>query len=460
MKSFCIYRSRSDPLVVAWVFALLLVAFPTVALAQHNPAGSDPTTIIVRTATQAALADNVPEENQEATPVTAPPPAAPPEGFWPEPRFIRRGINFATRTVGDGGNATNGFFPEFSNMPTGSGWISAGPGYRQWLFSDKAFVEGSAAVSWRMYKMAQARFEFTKLAHDRLSVGSQVLWQDLTQVTYFGIGSETEDNDRSEYRMKTTNVVGYAIVRPLKWLSIGTRGGWLKRPTLFSPGGSFKRGNPDTQTVFADDVVFTLADQPNYLHGEASVVADTRDSRSHPSSGGVYRAMAAMYSDRSAGMFTFRRYEAEAAHFVPLADRRIVIAAHGWFVGTETRADETVPFYLMPGLGGSTTIRSFTDFRFHDRNLLVMNAEARFAVFTHVDVAGFVDAGNVAPRVSGLDLGKRAYGVGVRMHTSRATFLRLDVAHGVDGWRLVFRTNDPLHLSRLSRRTAAVPFVP
>ena len=59
-----------------------------------------------------------------------------------------------------------------------------------------------------------------------------------------------------------------------------------------------------------------------------------------------------------------------------------------------------------------------------------------------------------------VNLDKRTYGIGVRMHTGRATIARLDVAHGADGWRIVVRTNDPLHLSRLSRRTAAAPFVP
>jgi outer membrane translocation and assembly module TamA len=69
----------------------------------------------------------------------------------------------------------------------------------------------------------------------------------------------------------------------------------------------------------------------------------------------------------------------------------------------------------------------------NDRNLLVVNLESRFALFTHVDAAIFADAGNVAARVSDLDLDKRAYGLGFRMHTAKATFARLDIAHGDDG---------------------------
>ena len=68
-------------------------------------------------------------------------------------------------------------------MPTGAGWITAGPGYRYWFFGDQMFIDGSAAVSWRAYTMAQARIEMPQLAKSRLVLGTQVRWQDLTQVS-------------------------------------------------------------------------------------------------------------------------------------------------------------------------------------------------------------------------------------------------------------------------------------
>jgi hypothetical protein len=76
-----------------------------------------------------------------------------------------------------------------------------------------------------MYKIVQSRFEFTNLAHSRLALGSQLLWQDLTQVSYFGVGPDTEEADRSEYRIKSTNVIGYATYRPKQWASVSLQGG-------------------------------------------------------------------------------------------------------------------------------------------------------------------------------------------------------------------------------------------
>jgi outer membrane translocation and assembly module TamA len=56
-----------------------------------------------------------------------------------------------------------------------------------------------------------------------------------------------------------------------------------------------------------------------------------------------------------------------------------------------------------------------------------------------LDLALFVDAGKVAPFRSGLTLRdlKTDYGVGVRFHTPAATALRVDVARGLEGMRIV-----------------------
>jgi hypothetical protein len=382
-------------------------------------------------------------------------------GFFAEPDVIGRAIRFGNRLVaGDGGEVKNGFYPEFGDMISGAGWISGGPGYRHWLFADRMLVDASAALSWRMYKMAQARVEMPRLAGGRVTTGLQVRWQDLTQVAYFGEGPDSLAVHRSEYRMGSANFVGYAVGKPARWLSLTGKIGWIARPSLQPPGGTFQRGDPDTATTFPEDPVFQLDAQPNFLHGELALVADTRDHRGYPSEGGLYRVSWSSYADREIDRFSFQRYEAEAAHFVPLASHRIVLAAHAWLAGTRADEGQVVPFYFLPSLGGANTLRAYPSYRFHDRNLLAVNAEARVKLFTHVDWAAFVDAGNVAPAMGGLNLDRRSFGMGFRVHTQTATVARLDVAHGNEGWRILFRVNDPFRFSRVQRRTAPLPFVP
>jgi hypothetical protein len=409
---------------------------------------------IVPTLAQAQETANQPAQES----VTAPEQTA----FFNEPSVIGRVIRYGSRlaTSGDGGEVKNGFYPEFGDMITGAGWISGGPGYRYWLMQDRVFFDASAAVSWRMYKMAQARVELPRLARSRITAGMQARWQDLTQVTYYGTGPDSLDTNRSEYRLENAEVRAYVVGKPARWLAITGSAGYLTRPSLNAPGGTFERGHPDSAIVFADDPVYQLTDQPNFLYGELAVKADTRDQKGYPSSGGVYQALAAYYADRDVNRFSFARYEAEGAHFFALASDHIVAIAHAWFAGSRADANQAVPFYLQLSLGGSNSLRAYESYRFHDRNLLLINAEIRFKLFTHIDWAMFADAGNVAPTVGDLNLERRAYGMGFRVHTERATIARIDAAHGDEGWRVTFRVNDPFRLSRIGKRTAPMPFVP
>lgn len=382
------------------------------------------------------------------------------EGVFAEPHFITRAIDFATRTMGDGSGDKNGIYPELGNMITGAGGISVGPGYRHWFNGDRLFVDASAAMSWRSYKMARGRIELTNLLKSRVAIGSEVKWQDFTQNTYFGSGADSLETDRSEYRFKSLDAIAYTNVRPAKWLTIGGRAGWLRSPSLLEPAGKFRRDHPATADVFPGEAAFARLDQPDYMHAELSVTADTRDRRSYPKDGGLYRASWTRFSDRDGGNFSFQRFETEGAQFLSTRDRQVTLAVRGWLVASDTAEGHDIPFYLMPSLGGNNTLRSFPNFRFHDRHLAVANVELRLALLAHLDTAMFVDAGNVAARMADLDFSRRSIGVGVRLHSDRATFARLDIARGTEGWRLTVNTGDPLHLSRLSRRTAPIPFVP
>jgi len=445
-------RSRGVPIGALSLFA---IAVPVLAAAQNqnnnnnNPPPAPP-----------AAAAPAP-----ATGAGAPAPAAPeqpPPGFLKEPSFIGRGITFAVDKLGDGtGEKESGFYPEFSNMITGSGWLSVGPGYRKYLFDKNAFVDVSGALSWRFYKMMQGRFEYPKLLNDRLTVGVQTMWQDETQVNYFGEGPNSQEDNQSQYRIQTPDLVGYVTTRPTKWFSISDNLGFLYHPAVMNPGGTFKRDFPSTLDEFPNQPGVGLAEQPSFLHNELAVQVDTRDYRSHPTSGGLYRAAATSFWDQDSSTFSFTQYELEAVQMLPILDEtKWVAAVRAWALFSDVPAGHEIPFYMQPALGGQNTLRSFHNFRFHDRNLLNVNVESRWALYSHVDGAVFFDAGNVAARIRDLTLDKTSVGAGVRLHTKQRTFARFDAAHGSEGWRFLFRTSDPLRLSRVARRIVDVPFAP
>lgn len=397
------------------------------------------------------------QQSQTATaPAQDTDPAA---GLVPEPRVISRAVDFASPWLGrDNASPRDGFYPDFGDMVTGAGWMSGGPGYRQHFLDGHLLVDGSAAISTRAYKDAQGRIELTDLGGKHATLGFQVRGQDLTQVNYFGIGPNSSESQRSEYRLRETDLQGYGTVRANGWLSFGGRFGWVKQPTLSSSVGPFDRDDPNALVEFPTDP--GMAAQTNLLYGGATIVADMRDYPSHPTRGGVYRAAAYAYADREFHQFGFRRYEAEGLQILPIAGERWVLALHGWGVFSDTSANNSVPFYMLPSLGGANTLRGYNDYRFHDRQMLLASAESRWALFTHVDAAAFVDAGNVAARVGDLNLDKTSYGGGLRVHTRTSTLARLDVAHSREGWRVILNLSDPFRLARRSLRTSVIPFVP
>lgn len=380
-----------------------------------------------------------------------------------EPRVVGKGVDFlARRFEGETGfNEKSGVYPELGNMITGSGWISAGPGLRFHLFDGYAFVDASAAISWRNYEMAQARIEFPTLVEKRLALGAQVMGQDLTQVNYFGAGPDSLRASRSEYRLRYGEALAYARFQSSHWMTFDTEFGWLGRPNVSAPSGWFDRGFPDIREVFPADPAVSLYEQPRLLRSAVGVTADTRNYVGHPTAGTLVHAQANVYSDRDGGTFSFRNYQLEAAQFVPVISDFWTVALHGLAVAADVPSGHEVPFYLQPSLGGQNSIRGYSDYRFHDRNLLLLNAESRWAVTDHIDAAVFADAGNVAARFGSLDLGHRAYGAGVRVHSTRETYARFDVGRSADeGWHAYFRISDSLHLDRVGSRTAAMPFVP
>lgn len=378
---------------------------------------------------------------QGAVPV--PDSATEPQGFVAEPPIITRMTIFADRHFGKG-DLNNGLYYDFGNMIPGAGWLSIGPGYRQWFGRDTLLLDGSVAISSNGYKQAQARIEAPRFAKSRLALGAQVAWVDYNAIDYFGVGPDTPQDARGEFGVTSTQLVGTATLRPFRWLDIAAEVGVLS-PSL--KDGTLVRNAP-------------AAGEPTFIPATLSLKIDRRNFPAHPTKGMLLRGAATHFEDRDRGAFTFRRYDSEAAAFVPLGSERVVLGLHAWAVSTATADGRSVPFYLLPSLGGARTLRSYADYRFHDRHMAVANAELRLAMMTHVNLALFADAGNVAARFEDLDFDKRSYGVGLRLHTRRQTFAMVDLANGREGWRCLFRLTDSLALTRLTRKTASVPFVP
>src|SRR5205823_3367225 len=156
--------------------------------------------------------------------------------------------------------------------------------------------------------------------------------------------------------LRDIDTTGFADVRPNDWLSIRGRVGMLRqldiRPgtsSLYSPTGE----------RFTDVTAPGLSDQPPFIHADVAIAADTRDVPGYPSTGGRYSVAASTYHDEDSGHYSFQRVEADAVHYFPVFNKSWVLALRGRVALSHTGDSEEVPFYLLPALGGSNSLRGF-----------------------------------------------------------------------------------------------------
>ncbi len=104
------------------------------------------------------------------------------------------------------------------------------------------------------------------------------------------------------------------------------------------------------------------------------------------------------------------------------------------------KSNQQIPFFMLPAIGGGSSLRGFTSWRFRDQNSLLLQAEWRIMVNRFLDTALFYDAGKVTARTSDLDFDhlKSDFGFGVRFHGPIATPLRVELAKSNEGLQLVF----------------------
>ena len=331
----------------------------------------------------------------------------------------------------------DGWYPRIGGLTTGGGF-AGGAGYRKHLFGDDLFVDLSAAISTKAYKSVDVHVGYPELLGGHLEVATNLRWRDFPQEDFFGLGNGSALAMRSNFGLKGSDISGRVVVKPFRWLRLGGELG------LFAP--EIGRGTdplyPATQDLFTDAEAPGLSAQPDFRYQNLFVEVDYRDQPGNARSGGLWRAQFGMWNDRDLNQYDFGRFDGEVAHFFPIFDKKRVFALRVGVSYVNNEPGHRVPFYFLPYIGGSDTVRGFREFRFRDENIIFMNAEYRWEAFSGLDMALFFDMGEVRDDWELIDFNdaKTSYGIGFRFNTFRSVFLRLDIgAGGREGTRLFFK---------------------
>ena len=325
--------------------------------------------------------------------------------------------------------------PFFDSAYAGGGF-TVGAGYRRFV-SPYNTVDLRGSITLTGYKRVEGEFLAPRLFNRRGALSVLGGWREATEVGFYGIGTaETSSEDRANYGFTQPYVGARIEVWPTRKLFVV--GGGLEYSQWDQGSGS--GAAPSVEEIYTPATLPGLGTKPTYLHAEGSAALDWRSpSGGYTRSGGSYGVA---FHDFAAhdSPFGFRRVDYHAIQHIPLLRDAWVLSFHARVETTYTGDDEEIPFFMLPALGGGSSLRGFSSWRFRDQHSLLMQAEWRVLANRFLDMAVFYDTGKVVSRRAdlGFDGLKSDFGLGFRLHGPAATPLRIELARSNEGLALVF----------------------
>ncbi len=342
----------------------------------------------------------------------------------------------------------NPFGVLMGGLPTGAGF-SLGPQYvRRGLLDEHLTIDANAVGSTKKWYGASTSFNFADLFNGHFETKVDGGYQNAASMPYYGEGPDSSKDGRSDFRREFTTThadglthffgqkltTGYSVGGLLVHVGPGDLGDWPSTGNIYTPANT-----PG------------LAKQSNFVVGTSIVDLDlTRPSYDSPS-GLELEADDSQFWDRSGNNASFHLLQTQATYYVPFWNGMRTLAFRARNETTFHGADQQVPFYLQPTLGGPDDLRGYERYRFYDNGSSVLSGEYRWPVSQALELALFGDGGNVYQRAGliGLRDLRADGGFGIRFKNKQATVMRCDVGFSPEGVRVWFVFNGSF--SKLSR---------
>jgi outer membrane protein assembly factor BamA len=343
------------------------------------------------------------------------------------PGLTTRVWDFIESSYGPSAAQWSGVAPIFGSVTTGGGF-AAGARYRNTLLFDRrARLDVEALGSYKRYYSVDAALETRRIGGTPLFARLDAGLREFPQEDFFGLGDDARRADHTNFLYREA---GAGVTGGVEFADRVSVGGRLRFLTP-AVGRGRDSGYPSIEQRFSDAEAPGLISQPDFVLSSLFVDIDRTGSPDTPRTGGALRFTFTHAADRGTGQYTFRQADIDARHYFPFFQGKRVIVIRGLFSTMDPAGDGEVPFYMQPYLGGRRTLRGYDDQRFRGPHLLLLQAEYRFEVWPALDMALFVDGGEVEQRLGDLGLGAlhKDYGISFRFGGEQALF-RFDVAFG------------------------------
>jgi outer membrane protein assembly factor BamA len=321
----------------------------------------------------------------------------------------------------------DGIYARFGSLTTGSGF-AYGAGYRdRSLFRGRGRLDAWAAGSLKGYWTLEARTAYPVTRGEGITLELYGRRFGYPHEEFFGIGPAAFRSDQAAYDLRgaTGGLAVHAAVVPR--LSFGAGAEYTTPRPASVDGGSL----PSVERIFGRSARPGFGVAHRFVRSFGHVQYDYRRPI-NARRGGLYRLEASRYEDQRGGQASFTRLDLDLRQYVSFLAERRVLMGRVFVATTDADAGATIPFFLLPSLGGNDTLRGFRAHRFRGPHAVLLQGEYRFEVWSGLDAALFVDAGKVALRRSDLTLRdlERDAGFGFRFNTDNGVVVRVDAAFG------------------------------
>ena len=328
-------------------------------------------------------------------------------------------------------NGGDGVYPWFGSVYSGTG-TGIGVGFLKRLPS-AAYFNVQTGVSLNNSMALRGSFAAPELWRGMMQVEASAQWLDARGVSFYGFGPDSSRSIRERFDFTPKDIGGNVTIKPMRHVSL-------------TGGYTFMNFDSTRDTPrFRGPEAPGMDEELNYHISRATIAYDWRQAPGYSTRGGMYRASFEHNYEAQGLPFTFNLQEYEVVQQLPLVKEQFVLAARGLMTLATPLDGHDVPVMLSPYLGSTVTLRGYANRRFTDRNRVLLTGEYRWRPSRYVDMAVFLDAGQVARNRGDFDLSEfeTAWGIGARFHGPSFNALRVEIARGREGFRLVVAGSQP-----------------
>lgn len=347
------------------------------------------------------------------------------EGPSEAERIIRR-VLLSPLLSGGGG-----IYPWFGSIYGGSG-MGLGVGFLKRL-EKNAYVNVQSGISVNNSMLMRGTVAAPELWRGMLQLDATAQWLDVRGVSFYGLGQDSAQDARDRFDYQPMELGANLTLKPMRLVSLAAGYTALEFDT-----------HRDTPRFSAADAP-GLDRELTYDVVRGTLIFDWRPAAGYSTRGGFYRAAFERNAEAAGQPFSFNSQEYEVVQQVPLVREQFVLAGRALMTLTQPDRGHDVPVIMAPFLGSGSALRGFANRRFTDRNRVLLTGEYRWRPSRYIDMALFLDAGQVAHDRHQFDLDSFdvAWGLGARFHGPAFNALRLEVARGREGIRLIVSGSQP-----------------